>query len=538
MLTNTTATVLKMSLKDNEEREKEIILMLTEGERKILKFLARNETDEIYEDELANKLNCSLSEISRSALWLENKALVERLEEKRKVITLSEKGQKYIDLPLPEQRVLDYLQKVRSADISDIINQAKIDSNELSAAIGVLARCGLIRVNKKSRRVEVTEKGKQVDKLPSEEIFRKIVKSEYLEPPEKMDKNLENLIKRGLLRLQDVTRWKIRLTQTGKELIQKGIPDVEVIDKLTPEIIAGKTWREKQLRWYDVTSPVPKIWGGRKHPLKVIIEKIRRVFLEMGFREMRGPWVEIAFWNMDGMWIPQDHPAREMQATFYLSNPKRGYVEDEEIISLVKEVQETGGDTGSLGWQQPGNIDEALKTLLRTHTTAVTFRVLGFAIKRGIIHPPVKFFAIDRVFRNETIDWKHLAEFHQVEGFVVAENLTLRSLMGYIREFYWKMGIKKLRFKPTYNPYTEPSMEIFAWHSDIGKWVEVGNSGLFRPETLRPYGIKVPVIAWGLAVERLAMLLYGIEDIREVLGPMCDVDWLRWYQLPLKEVFR
>jgi len=522
----------------NMRNYKETILTLTEGERRILKYLADKNLHETYQDTLITELEVNPAEIFRSVLWLENKNILKRIEEKKKLIILSEKGKKYIDSPLPEQKLLDYLKSRKSLSFDEIYQIPDISKEEASAAIGKLARLGLIRILKSEGKIELTEKGIKIDVLPSMVALNSIIKEKGIDFSKvKTDREIQDLLRRGLVKVMEVIRWKIKLTDFGKWLLSRGIPEVEVIDKITPDVIAKKEWVNKQLRWYDVTSPVPKIWGGRKHPLRLVIEKIRRVFLEMGFREMRGPWVEIAFWNMDGMWIPQDHPAREMQATFYLSNPRYGYVKDRELVLLVKKVQEGGADTGSLGWQQPWDETEAMKTLLRTHTTAVTFRVLGFIVRNDLVKLPVKFFAIGRTFRNETIDWKHLAEFHQVEGFVIAENLTLRSLMGYLREFYWKMGIKKLRFKPTYNPYTEPSMEIFAWHSDAGKWVEVGNSGLFRPETLRPYGIKYPVIAWGLAVERLAMLLYGIEDIREVFGPMCDIDWLRWYKIPLKEVF-
>lgn len=513
----------------------EIILSLSKNERRILRIISKLGSEEIYEDEIADKSDMSLAEISRSILWLGNKNIVKRYKETRDILVLTEKGERYTRVNLPEQRVLDALKQVKSIKLDDLTKKLGMDLNEISVAIGVLTRYRCVNFDKKTKVLKIINKCLELKKIPTQKVFDLILSKKW-DAVFNMQREVKNLLKRGLLKYQKEVKWKIRLTELGKNIVKTGF-DLDIIDKLTPEIISNKLWLSKKIRWYDVESPVPKVWGGRKHPLRIIIERIRQIFLEMGFREMRGPWVETAFWNMDSMWIPQDHPAREMQATFYLSKPRRGIVRDKELLRLVKEVQETGGDTGSIGWQQPWSKDEALKTLLRTHTTAVTFRVLGFIIRNGLVKLPVKFFTIDRVFRNETIDWKHLAEFHQVEGFVIAKNLSLRSLMGYIKEFYTKIGIKKIRFKPTYNPYTEPSMEIFAWHPHVGEWVEVGNSGIFRPETLRPYGIKEPVIAWGLAVERLAMLIYGIEDIRKVFGPMCDINWLRWYKIPLGEAF-
>jgi len=519
----------------------ELINMLTESERKLLEFFQQRKLETIHEDELAKTLQTDIAEISRSALWLENKGIVRRLKEEIEVLTISGKGRKYLNSPLPEQRLLDYLRERKKASFDEALKSLSMDFNEFNAALGKLSREKLIRIVKENekRYIQITEKGLSVLELPTSQVFKEFVKKEEIpvDQAKKYGREILDLLRRGILTKKRITRIRIELTDLGRKLVKMGIPKIEVIDSLTPEIIVSREWQKKKLRWYDVTSKVPRTWGGRKHPLHEIMDLIRNIFLEMGFMEMRGPWVEIAFWNMDSMWIPQDHPAREMQATFYLKKPIRGFVHDKELISIVKEIQETGGDTGSTGWQQPWSVEEALRTLLRTHTTAVTFRVLGFIIRKGILKPPVKFFCIDRVFRNETIDWKHLAEFHQVEGFVAAEGLTLRSLMGYIKEFYRKMGIYKLRFKPTYNPYTEPSMEIFAWHPKVEKWIEVGNSGLFRPESLRPYGINVPVIAWGLAVERLAAIIYDIEDIRRLVGPMCDVNWIRWHRAPVGKIF-
>ncbi len=513
----------------------EIILMLTENERQLLKFFQMHKLSEAYEEEIAHKLNKPLAEISRAALWLENKELAKRVEEKRKMLVLSEKGEKYKEALLPEARLLQILKRVKEADFTELSKE--FDKAELNAAIGKLTKLKIIRIEKgaEGQRIIRLIKDISIDELPSVKAFNRVLRGEV--SIDTKDREILDLRRRGLIKPVEISKWKVILTEKGKELISKGIPDIEVIDRVTPEVISSGIWKKKVIRWYDVSAPVPRTWGGRKHPLRVIMERIRKIFLEMGFKEMKGPWVEIAFWNMDGMWIPQDHPAREMQATFYLARPNRGIVEDKDLVKLVKIVQENGGDTGSTGWRQPWDENEAMKLLLRTHTTAVTFRVLGFLLKTGKVKPPVKFFSIDRVFRNETIDWKHLAEFHQVEGFVVAENLTLRSLMGYIKEFYRKMGITQLRFKPTYNPYTEPSMEIFAWHEKAGKWIEVGNSGLFRPETLRPYNINVPVIAWGLAVERLAAIIYGINDIRKLVGPMVDIDWIRYYETPRIKLF-
>jgi phenylalanyl-tRNA synthetase alpha chain len=185
----------------------------------------------------------------------------------------------------------------------------------------------------------------------------------------------------------------------------------------------------------------------------------------------------------------------------------------------VQKVHE-GDAFGSIGYRYNWSADESLRLVLRTHTTAVSTWVLH----RLAEDPrPARYFSIDRVFRNETVDATHLAEFHQVEGVIADFGLTLGGLMRFLENFFSKMGIDGLRFKPAYNPYTEPSMEIFGYHTGLGKWVEIGNSGMFRPEMLEPMGLPkdMRVYGFGLSLERPTMIKYGVSNIRYVLVCFC-----------------
>lgn len=154
-------------------------------------------------------------------------------------------------------------------------------------------------------------------------------------------------------------------------------------------------------------------------------------------------------------------------------------------------------------------------------------------MKTGVFQPR-KFFSIDRVFRNETLDATHLCEFHQVEGWVADRGIGLGHLIGVLREYFRRQGITNLRFKPAYNPYTEPSMEIFGFHPGLKKWIEVGNSGVFRPEMLLPMGLPedVTVIAWGVALERPVMINYGFDNIRDLFGFKQDLSLSRTAAMP------
>lgn len=281
-----------------------------------------------------------------------------------------------------------------------------------------------------------------------------------------------------------------------------------VVTLLTSELIISEKWRDVELKPYDIQAEAPDVAYGRPTILTQCIQRIRDIFLNMGFDEMSGYLVESAFWNFDVLFTPQDHPAREVQDTFYLANPQTlPLPDDANLVQQVKQVHEENyGGT----WAEA----EASKAILRAHTTSSTARRL-----HQLQGQDGKYFSIDKVFRNETVDRTHLAEFHQIEGVIVGELLSVRTLMGYLTYFYERLGFEDLKFKPTYNPYTEPSLEVFAYHPPSDRYLEVGNSGLFRPEMLVPLGFtEKSTIAWGLGLERIAMLLYNVEKLSDLVG--------------------
>ncbi|KAM9784410.1 phenylalanine--tRNA ligase alpha subunit [Syngnathus typhle] len=306
--------------------------------------------------------------------------------------------------------------------------------------------------------------------------------------------------------------------------------------ELTPEMIANGSWKEKNFKPYNFDAMGVAPDCGHLHPLMKVRTQFRQIFLEMGFTEMpTNNFIESSFWNFDSLFQPQQHPARDQHDTFFLSDPALALKLPQDYLERVKRVHSEGG-YGSQGYKCEWKIEEARKNILRTHTTAVSSRML-YKLAQQEKFTPVKYFSIDRVFRNETLDATHLAEFHQIEGVVADYGLTLGDLMGILHQFFTKLGITKLRFKPAYNPYTEPSMEVFSYHEGLKKWVEVGNSGVFRPEMLLPMGLPedVSVIAWGLSLERPTMIKYGINNIRELVGhkvnlqmvydsPICRLD--------------
>ncbi len=475
--------------------------------------------------ELVQETGLQADAIRRVLAELEEKGLVKVAREKVERPILSKSGEETLEKgSLPEQRLCDLLQK-QPLDMNALRGHFSKNPQEFSAAFGLAKRSNWIELKSEKTQtlVHLTPLGKKSSgNSPLWHTLQAISKGEGLSQSSAV---VSELHARGLVTSKTHTNETVQLTSEGKSFLASGKKSeskTSRIGLLTPQILASGAWKDSSFKPYDVTLGVEERVPGKIHPLRNVMRDVRQIMVELGFEEMESPLVESAFWNMDAMFIPQDHPAREVQDTFYL--PGKAVLENPELIKRVKALHEHGGKTGSKGFGYEWDPKIAAQLLLRTHTTATTFREFA----KNASHPQKKF-AIGRIFRNEAIDATHLAEFYQVEGFIMGEGLTLRHLMGIIKEFYSKLGLTKIRFKPTYNPYTEPSMEAAAYNPQLGKWVELINSGMFRKESLAPFGIDVPVIAWGFGLERLALFMYEKSTLKEIMGPDVDVDFIRNY---------
>ena len=321
--------------------------------------------------------------------------------------------------------------------------------------------------------------------------------------------------------------WKTYILSKGPQF---ALERAKAATELTSEMMKDGTWKSTQFKAYNFAplAGAPPT-GGHLHPLLKVRDAFRSIFLHMGFAEMStNNFVESSFWNFDTLIQPQQHPARDAHDTFFMATPAKALSAPEAYLARVQAMHEA---TYAYAWKRA----EADKNILRTHTTAVSARLLAALAQRcdsGQPWTPFKAFSIDRVFRNEAVDKTHLAEFHQVEGLIADRNLTLGHLLGVLQQFFARLGMSKLRYKPAFNPYTEPSMEVFAFHPMLNKWVEVGNSGMFRPEMLRPMGVPglpddVNVIAWGLSLERPTMILYGVDNIRDLFGTKVNLSMIK-----------
>lgn len=498
---------------------------------KVIRYLYEKNIPLNMQD-ISENLNISVSKISAAGMFLQEHGLIDIEEQKIKEVLLTQSGEEAINKGLIERKIVEELIKHGGKlHLKDLSRNLNIEQSDVGKCLKVLKMNNWAEV--KDGELSLISDQDFLNQLSPEEKILNILKdkksillNELIKKgiDEKIIENMSKLRKFILIKERTIRIFKI--TQKGKEKIDTISPLVEVT-QLTSEMLIKKTWKDVSFKKYDVSLDVSPIYPGKVHPFRRIINQTRRVFVEMGFKEVKSPFVESAFWGFDALFQPQDHPAREMQDTFYVKKTdlvKDILPEDTEIIERVKQTHENGWETGSLGWQYKWDLEKSKELVLRTHTTAASIRSIA-------INPssPQKIFCIGPVFRREAIDFKHLPVFHQIDGIIIDNKAAFVNLLGTLEIFYKKMGFEKIEFRPSYFPYTEPSLEIFVYMEEKKDWIEMGGAGIFREEVVKPFGCEVPVLAWGLGLERLAMFRYGLTDIRELY--FSDIAWLR--EVPL-----
>lgn len=468
-------------------------MQLTLNEKRLLLELEKRGTT--TPDEMGKILDRPADSVVQYGGLLSQKGLALVDRSVTKTLILTDEGSRYLKEGLPERQL--YNSFGESASITELNNHP-----HARIGLGWMKRLGWVKI----------EAGN-------------VIKTGHA-PPSPIETALKNpddapadikkeLLKRGLATEEESVRYTISITDEGRRVAAAGISLTEETGTLTADQISSGAWRELSLRRYDITKHPRPIWPGKIHPYQRMIDEMRRILLDMGFTELHGSIIQGAFWNFDALFQPQDHPAREMQDTFHLA----GKQDLPDGWEKVRDMHESGGDTSSTGWGGTWDPEKAKATVLRTHTTSLSIQHLA-----AHPEPPVKAFCIGRVYRREAIDPTHLPEFEQLEGIVMDTHVNFRNLLGYLKEFYGRMGFESVRFRPGYFPYTEPSVEPEVYIEDLG-WVELGGAGIFREEVTAPWGITCPVLAWGLGVSRVAMLRMGLTDLRELY--QSDIDWIR-----------
>ncbi len=485
---------------------KKLIESLSVIEKKVLPYLEGKSISEI-----CKKSNLDKVSVLRALEYLQNKKIIELETEKKKVVDVGVNGALYRKKGLPERRLLFLLKEKRIASIKDAEKESRLNPEEFKVSLGVLKEKALIEI--KNGKIILSASKEEISKKSLEEIFIESLPIDEDNLTDEQKFSLKNLLKRkNIVEIEERKKFLIKITSLGREVMNSKDISKELIEQITSEILKKEqNWKNKKFRRYDITLKVPKIHGGKRHFVNYAIDYGRKVWTEMGFEEMGGNIAQSSFWNFDALFTAQDHPVRDMQDTFFLS--QKTELPEKRLTESVRLSHEKGV-SGSKGWNYNWNEEEGKRMVLRTHTTVLSARTLADTKKEDF---PKKYFAIGKCFRNETVDWSHGFEFNQTEGIVIDPKLNFRHLLGYLKQFFKKMGYEKIRFTPAYFPYTEPSVEIHWFHPEKKIWLELGGAGILRPEVVVPLlGLDISVLAWGPGFDRILMDYYQIKDLREL----------------------
>lgn len=451
---------------------------------------------------------------SDSLLWavenLGKSGMLSIERESSRMARLTEEGKRYLD-EFPEEKLV--------RDIEKKGNEPQIGS--ISNKIGLIwaKRNSWIKIDE--GKVILTEDGIKAAREDAHYAYRDLLdrleKAEGTDVTEILEKNtrhINDLKNRDLIQL--IERGAIKklhiLEKAENHYGEKGI------GVLTRDLITSGRWKASRIRPYDINASTERIYPARIHPMHEFLDIIRNIWLNMGFMEVSGPIIESAFWNFDALFSPQDHPTRDMQDTFFLKNPEELDIEDLALMGRIKKMHVRS-------WKEKWREDVAKQALLRTHTTSVSARYINRFANDVAASYPIKMFSIGKVFRNETIDYKHLAELHQVDGIIIGNNLTLSNLIYTLKQFYSQLGMENITIKPSYFPFVEPGLEVEYYDESKNDTIELCGGGIIRKEITKAMGTSKTVLAWGAGLERLMFEVLGVKSMTDLYKN--DIGWLR-----------
>ncbi len=486
--------------------------------------------EEITKNLLMERLSYNEGHCNQAFSWLTSKNLLkEKSRTRRFFYELTELGIKYQKEGTPEENILKLLSQEGPLTISAITKKLNLENRDVGSAYGKLSREGFLSMSEK-KEISIS-KGSCGEKLKDlRNLLNKLFKSGRM-PEESLRKEETEILKslsrkrsssRGVFKILEREDIIYTITEAGikaKELLKASGITGDEIGAVTPEILKNGEWKNKRFRSYNINVPPLRVLLGRKNPYGEFLGKLKDKLSSLGFEEFDGPLVETEFWNSDALYMPQFHSARDIHDVYYVKNPSHAKEIEQPYLDQVAASHENGWKTGSRGWEYTFDRDFTRKLILRSHGTVLSAKTLTHA------KVPGKYFGVVRCFRYDKVDATHLADFYQTEGIVLGENVNLKTLLGLLKMFAEEVaGAKEVRYVPGYFPFTEPSVEVHIKHPVLG-WFELGGSGIFRPEVTEPLGIKVPVLAWGLGIDRMALMSLGLEDLRELFSN--DIEQVR-----------
>lgn len=488
----------------------------------------------LTEQALSNASGLDEAQLRRAVELLKTRGFLEVAEEKTTpFVELTEFGKEIIESGPIESRILEAIPD-SGVTQAELKSAGSLNPEEIGPAAGLLKKLQLVDIHEGGL-LTLTEAGKTgaaalrkalelFGRGPGPMALLDSIGRAFVE---------EKSRKRGkgnaIFSVKNKVERSFGLTEAGKAaqsaLMMKGDAGDE-ITALTSDMLRTGSWKGRQFRKFNLKIAPPRVNVGRKHPYRVFLDMLRRKLTSLGFREMKGSLTQPEFWNCDALYMPQFHSARDIHDVYLVREPKMCPPAAEPFLSQVAATHSNGWKTGSRGWGYEFDAEQSRRNIFRSHGTVLSARTL--ASKPEI---PGKYFAVARCFRPDKVDATHAPDFFQVEGIVLGEDINFRTLLGLLGLFAKEIAkAKEVKYAPAYFPFTEPSVEVHMKHPVLG-WTELGGAGIFRPEVTAPLGVNVPVIAWGLGIDRMAMMALGINDIRELFTR--DLNVLRRSRTPV-----
>ena len=488
-------------------------------EIKLLRFAEKD--SELTASVVIDRQNYNVGQCNQAFSWLMSKGFVEEVSRVLNVsYELTETGRFQAENGMPSLRIFALLSEDGEMTLPQICEKLCLENSDIGSAYGALAKAGVAAMTPDHKVFLVSdtlpddltvlqsllERGKEVGYIPENSLNQR-------------EKDLIASISKkrsggnAPFRVDEREVITYRLTPEGlsakEEIIRQNITGEE-IGVLTPAVLASGQWRTSSFRPYALNAPVSRIMAGRTNAYADYIRWVKDRLTALGFEEFDGPLVENEFWNGDALFMPQFHSARDIHDVYYVKNPSHCRKIDEPYLSNVARTHENGGDTGSRGWNYTFDHEFTRRQVLRSQGTVLSAHQLTEA------KCPGKYFGVVRCFRYDQVDATHGADFYQTEGIVIGKDVNLKNLLGLLKMFAEEIaGAEQVKYVPGYFPFTEPSIEVHIKHPVLG-WFELGGSGIFRPEVTKPLGIDYPVLAWGLGIDRMALMHLGLSDLREL----------------------
>lgn len=479
--------------------------------------------DSIGHARLASDLGYNTGQASQALSWLAAKGFVSETSRTARVFyEITDLGRESLEKGTYEQRIVDLVAAEGSLPLPEIAKKLGIEPKDVGSAFGGLSKDKVL-VMDAEKRASLAPGGKDA-LAPRQAVIRSLLSraaagllDEATLTPEEKELAGSQAKKRGaagsLFRLVEREEATFGIQVSGLEAaaaLKKAGSTGEEAGALTPEMLKTGSWRTVQFRRYNIDVPPTRVPLGRGNPYCAFLSRLKDKLASLGFEEFDGPLVETEFWNGDALFMPQFHAARDIHDVYYTKDPTHAKSIEQPWLDQVAATHENGWTTGSRGWNYRFDRDFTRRLILRSQGTVLSAKTLTHA------RVPGKYFGVVRCFRYDRVDATHLADFYQTEGIVLGEEVNLRTLLGLLKMFAEEVAMaKEVKYVPGFFPFTEPSVEVHIRHPSLG-WFELGGSGIFRPEVTEPLGIKVPVLAWGLGIDRMALTSMGLHDIRDL----------------------